>query len=154
MIIGNHVYFGCGYEFGIDLANGKDRSVRMGQLIPRGDMTKQEAVIAVRRKWRGVQVATRELRSKLCVQCSFCQYFDHCDACPLRNPNGGRHCVAYFAASDAVKVIERSAKTILDVADKVEAGICDHTLEIEITSRGDNERYFVCQCGRHRTEPF
>jgi hypothetical protein len=126
----------------------------MGQLIPRGDMTKQEAVNLAHKKWLGVRDAFRLLQNRLCVPCSFCQYYDSCDACPLRNPDGGRHCVDYFAASDGSKAVMKHTRVLLKKIEEVGNSICDHELEIEITSLGDDERYFVCECGHHRSEPW
>lgn len=152
MMIGKHVYFGCHYEFGMDLAKGKDKSV-VKELSLVSDHN--EKIADAKAKWERVVASLDEVAKALYSKCTLCDLYV-CETCPLGTPEKGpgRGCVDYSLISDDLSERQKAAKRVLRVINSIKPE-CEHPTEIELTARGDTERYYACVlCGQHRTEPL
>ena len=118
-------------------------------------MGKQEAVDKSREKWRTARQAIREAISAAAQPCAFCAYYGACDPCPLKNKNKEvdklKNCQDYFAVMRKLNECLNHSSRILEVIEGEQE--CRHPREIEITTSGDDKRYFMCSlCGRHRSQ--
>lgn len=118
-------------------------------------MLKEEAVKKATEKWEAVEEQLKLLSVALYQTCAFCDYFEHCETCPLGSPEKGpgKGCEEYTKISNNLIESRDLAKSILKVIK--DTGECQHTNELEVTNRGDKQRVFICSvCGRHRFQSF
>jgi len=120
-------------------------------------LTKEEAVQKATTKWEHVSAMLIDLSSAVHRPCDLCTYYEECDDCPLGNRKLGRadsqNCNDYFRISELVEDIRQRSSRVLETIKNIE--VCNHLDEYDVTTRGDDKRYFRCSsCGRHRTEEY
>jgi hypothetical protein len=110
-----------------------------------------------REKWEGVLKQLEAVAGVLYASCSFCDYYEHCENCPLGTPEkgAGRGCDDYEDISSKLNSQKAAALRVLEVINAVDVDPCMHLTEMEVTTAEDEARFFKCvSCGRHRMEEF